>query len=73
MKDIYSIYICKRCRKTIVLITEEVEPISIGKYISCSHCGCKRLVKHGSTDDLRECMKHSRYKRNKHGAIEQID
>ncbi|CAG9703990.1 hypothetical protein CNEO3_1060021 [Clostridium neonatale] len=42
-----------------------------GKYISCSHCGCKRVFKENETNDLRECMSHNSYKRVR-GAIRQV-
>lgn len=70
---IYEYFICKGCRKTTILLTSEVErTIAAGKYIACSHCGCRKLHAGGETDDLRECMQERRYKRNKHGALEQI-
>lgn len=73
MKSIYKSYECVKCRKTIILLREEVEgTINGGKYLACAHCGCKKLLEHKSTDDLRDCMKARRYKRNKHGAIIEI-
>ena len=70
---LYVYYICKGCRKTTILLTEELErTIESGKYISCSHCGCRKLYVGGETDDLRECMKERKYKRNSRGALEQI-
>lgn len=73
MKSIYKSFECSRCRKSIILLEEEVDgTINNGKYLSCAHCGCKKLFEHKSTDDLRECMKARRYKRNNHGAITEI-
>lgn len=64
---------CKKCDRETVLITEEVQStLREGKYLSCSHCGSKRLVKELVTDDLREIMKARSYKRNRHGALEQV-
>lgn len=73
MKGYYSGYKCKGCGKEIILITSEVDSsINLGRYISCSHCGCKRLTKEKETDDLREVMSARRYKRNSRGALEQF-
>lgn len=64
IKGIYTIYTCNKCRKDTILITEEVEStIRSGKYISCSHCGSKRLKDGESTDSFKECMDHSTWKR----------
>lgn len=72
MKEIYIIRICGKCRKTNILINDEVEDtIKQGKYISCSHCGSKRVVKENETSDLRKCMDHSAYKKIR-GAIRQV-
>lgn len=55
----------------MVLITDEVEStFKEGRFISCSHCGCRNIVKEHTTSDLREVMKARRYKRNKRGALE---
>jgi DNA-directed RNA polymerase subunit RPC12/RpoP len=73
MKNIYIILMCKRCKKTTVLLTEEVEDtIKKGKYLSCAHCGNKRFINKKSTDNAKECMKSSHYKRVK-GYIRQVD
>jgi DNA-directed RNA polymerase subunit RPC12/RpoP len=72
MDGYYTSYSCKGCNKDIILITEEVKrTLASGKYVSCSHCGCKKLIKIKTTDDLRECMKHGSYKRA-HGALRQV-
>ena len=61
-----------RCKKTIILISEEASStLAADKFLSCSHCGCKKLKQENATSDLRECMKHSSYKRE-HGAIRQV-
>jgi DNA-directed RNA polymerase subunit RPC12/RpoP len=73
MKGYYTSYECKGCGKETILITSEVtSSISVGKYISCAHCGCKKLANEKETDDLREVMAARRYKRNSRGALEQI-
>ena len=67
MSNIYVSYKCKNCRKTIILLNDEmINTISNDKYLVCSHCSSKRLVLGNSTDDLRECMEDARvYKKVK--------
>lgn len=73
MKGYYTGYKCRKCSKEIILITSEVNSsIKLDKYISCAHCGCKKLTKEQETDDLREVMSARRYKRNSRGALEQV-
>ncbi|MEG2412582.1 MAG: hypothetical protein RSA29_17105 [Clostridium sp.] len=73
MKGYYTSYKCRFCTKETILITSEVtSSINSDKYISCSHCGCKKLTKEKETDDLREVMKARKYKRNSRGAIIEI-
>lgn len=73
MEGYYTGYTCRKCSKEIILITSEVHSsIKLGKYISCSHCGCKNLIREKETDDLREIMKARKYKRNSRGALEQF-
>ncbi|NRT33241.1 DNA-directed RNA polymerase subunit RPC12/RpoP [Clostridium beijerinckii] len=72
MKEIYLIRICGKCKKTNILINEEVEDtIKKGYYISCSHCGSKRIFKENEANDLRRCMDNNVYKRVK-GKIRQV-
>lgn len=72
MNDIYKCYVCKKCNKETVLISEEVEDtIKRGKYLSCSHCGSRNIKEQKSTNNLKECMDHATYKR-KNGAIRQV-
>lgn len=53
-------------------MTEEVSSTKrAGKYISCSHCGSKNLKKEKATDNFKECMDHSAYKKV-HGVIRQV-
>lgn len=73
MNEIYSIKKCKGCHKVTILLKDEVySTLANGKFISCAHCGCKKFISETPTSDLRDCMKSRRYKRNKHGAIEEI-
>ena len=44
--------------------------IRSGHYISCPHCGCKRIKESTVTDSLKECMEHSSYYRER-GVIKQ--
>lgn len=72
MKEIYVIRICGKCKKTNILINDEVEDtIKKGKYISCSHCGSIKLKEEKATNSIRECMGHSAYKKV-HGAVRQV-
>lgn len=72
IETFYIAYKCKGCSKEVILLTEEMKrTIAIGKYIACPHCGCKKLTEINQTDDLRECMKARKYKRNSNGAIQQ--
>ncbi|WP_252235555.1 hypothetical protein [Clostridium sp. CH2] len=72
MKEIYISYHCNNCGKTNILITDEIEDtLKKDKYLSCSHCGSKRIFEEKKTNDLRKCMKHDSYKR-KHGALRQV-
>lgn len=62
--SIYIGYKCLRCHKETILITEEVtSTLNTGRYISCSHCGCKKILKEMVTSNLQECMNHSSYKK----------
>jgi DNA-directed RNA polymerase subunit RPC12/RpoP len=42
-----------------------------GKYLSCPYCGFKHIKPVKETDNLRECMDHSSYKKV-NGAIRQV-
>lgn len=64
----YTILKCLKCNKTTIVLTEQVES---GRYLVCSHCSSKQVKKAKETDDLRECMKESAYKR-KNGAMRQV-
>ncbi|WP_346943747.1 hypothetical protein [Clostridium sp.] len=72
IEKIYTSFKCITCRKETILLTNEVEStIRQCKYISCSHCGSRRIVKEKVTDDLRECMHHETWKKDK-GKIRQV-
>lgn len=74
MSNIYVSYKCRTCNKEIILMNDEVlNTLKHGGYLVCSHCSSKRLIIEKQTDDLRECMSHRRYKRNKRGAIVQVE
>lgn len=73
MESIYKILICKRCGKTNILINDEVNKTKgSNKYLACAHCGSRYFKEEKETNDLRECMKHSAYKRVK-GYIRQVE
>ncbi len=67
MKE-YKILTCKKCRKTTIVLTTEVNK---ERYLVCSHCSSKNLREETETDNFNECMKHTSYKRE-HGAIRQV-
>lgn len=72
MEDMYISYCCNKCHKEIILLTEQVEDsIKNGKYLSCSHCGSKRLFEENKANDLRKCMDHNAWKKVK-GKIRQV-
>lgn len=64
----YTSFKCSKCNKTTIVITDEMQS---GRYLACSHCSSKKNKSAKETDDLRECMKESVYKRE-HGAIRQV-
>jgi DNA-directed RNA polymerase subunit RPC12/RpoP len=70
MQSIYTSYECRTCRKEFILLTEDVDQVSKGRYVACTYCSSKRVDKAKSTDDLRECMQERSYKRVK-GALRQ--
>lgn len=71
MQSIYTSYKCRTCGKELVLLTEDIENMAVGRYLSCPYCSSKRLSKEKATNDLRECMKERAYKRTK-GALKEI-
>lgn len=72
MDGIYKCYVCKRCNKETILISEEVSAtLRDGHYISCSHCGSKKMKEQQATDSFKQCMEHSAYKRIR-GSLRQI-
>lgn len=72
IKGIYTIYKCKKCHKENILLSDEVSStLKSSHYISCSHCGSKKVILEKATDDFRKCMDHVAYKKV-HGAIRQV-
>lgn len=67
MKE-YKILICKKCRKTTIVLSAEVNK---ERYLVCSHCSSKNLREENETDNFKECMKEHSYKRD-HGSIRQV-
>lgn len=73
MGKIYTGYNCKSCKNEMILITEEVHTtLRKGRYISCPHCGSKRVLKDKEVDNLREIMQARSYKRGPRGSIKQV-
>ena len=70
MQGIYTSYKCKKCNRETILITEELQATEKeGRYLSCSHCGSKHIVKETIVDNLKEVMRQRSYKRNSRGAL----
>lgn len=72
MRKIYMSYRCSKCKKEVILITDEVESsVKNNRYIACPYCNSQKLIKTNETDDLRECMQEGSYRRE-HGALRQV-
>lgn len=69
MLKIYISFKCIKCKKELILITEEFK--SHKGYIACPYCNSQKLVKTKETNDLRECMQEDAFKRE-HGALRQV-
>ncbi|MDU4320862.1 MAG: hypothetical protein E7I47_16330 [Clostridium sp.] len=73
MENIYVILICKKCRKSNILLENEVEDTKRdNKYLACAHCGSKKFVVEKATNNIRDCMKERSYKRSG-GALRQVE
>lgn len=71
MKE-YAGYLCIRCKKEFVLLSEDVQAsVSKDKYIACPYCGSKKVKKIKETDSIKECMSAHSYRREG-GALKQI-
>jgi len=72
MDKLYKSIKCKSCNGEFILLNEYVKRNSIrGKYETCPYCGSRKIKNVKETDDFRECMEHSSYKRE-HGALRQV-
>lgn len=72
MEAYYTSYICFFCRKETILITEEIKmTIAQGGHISCSHCNSEEMAKEKATNNFKELMGHSAYKKI-HRVIRQV-
>lgn len=69
MQSIYTSYICKRCGKEFVLLTEEQNNMPAGKYLACPYCGSKHIVKEDEADGVKDCMRERHYVRVKGSAL----
>lgn len=59
MKKVYTGYRCteRGCKREIILLTDELEQaLSEKRFIVCSYCSSKRLLRESEADDLRELM-----------------
>ncbi|MCB2310667.1 hypothetical protein LGL55_05960 [Clostridium tagluense] len=63
MLGMYTSYTCKGCGKQLVLITEEIESMSKGRYLACSYCNNRHIVKQKVGDSVKECMSEHSYRR----------
>ncbi|WP_097027135.1 hypothetical protein [Clostridium peptidivorans] len=58
------------CKLEFILLSEDVDKMAKGRYLSCPYCSSKRVNKENAVDSLRECMRERSYKRVK-GAVRQ--
>lgn len=65
----YKSYVCQKCKKTSILLKEE---ITKGRYLVCPHCSSRNIKAEKETDNLKECMNERYYKRQ-HGALRQVE
>ena len=73
MNKEYIAYECDSCRSDYILtVIDKLAADRQGKYISCPYCGSKAKRSGIEYDSIKECMKSRSYKRNSHGAIEEI-
>ncbi|AKN32396.1 Zn-finger containing protein [Clostridium carboxidivorans P7] len=71
MLNIYTSYRCRTCKKEFVLLTDDVDNMANGRYLTCPYCNSKRVVKEKASDSLKECMQERSYRRV-NGAIKQV-
>ncbi|EKO1913608.1 hypothetical protein PZQ55_002696 [Clostridium botulinum] len=69
MLSMYTSYMCICCKKEFVLLTEELQ--NGNGYLVCPYCSSRKVKKEKITDNLKECMGHSSYKKIK-GTIRQV-
>lgn len=68
----YKVMECSRCHKLNVCLVDEADDTKRhGKELRCIHCGCSDMPELDKYAGLCECMGARKYKRNRHGAIEQ--
>ncbi len=70
----YIAYKCKTCRKSFILLEDEVRHSELeSRYITCPyHAAHRDIIVTGKYDDLKECMeKHPIFKRV-NGKMKQI-
>lgn len=68
MSKEYLILKCNSCKKTTIVLCDEVNRKG---FLVCSHCSSKRVKVASANDSLKDCMKEHYYKRD-HGALRQV-
>lgn len=61
---------CGKCKKEFILLSDDLLVVTSDVY--CPFCRSSKTHVHGAYNNLNETMKARCYKRNKHGALEQI-
>ncbi|ACQ54967.1 hypothetical protein AGE29_06740 [Clostridium botulinum] len=69
MLGMYTGFLCYSCRNEFILLSEELERTK--GYLACPYCTSRNVKKQKVTDNLKECMGHSSYKKIK-GKIRQV-
>lgn len=68
MNKFYTVLQCRSCGKTTILVSEEIRKDG---YIKCPHCSSRKFKHPQSNDSLKDCMKHSAYRKEK-GKLRQV-
>lgn len=68
MQKEYKAFECKKCKRTTIVLNNEIVR---NRFLVCSHCSSKDIKEVKETDNLKECMDHASYVKE-HGAIRQV-
>lgn len=72
MDKIYKGFKCNMCKNEFILLNNCIEENNKrNRYLTCPYCGFKHIRETRETDDLKECISHSVYKKV-NGAIRQV-